>query len=73
MAKRICDRSGFVGYDHEMTKTWDGLMVLKRFSDGPRHPQDFPAKPRVEKPVRDARPEAEDVFLEPGDVTPSDL
>lgn len=55
-----------------MVKQWDGQMVLSRFAET-RQPQDFPAKPRIERPVRNARPEGPDVFLSPGDVTAADL
>lgn len=72
MPKFICDRSGFVGHEGDMVKQWDGQMVLSRFAET-RQPQDFPAKPRIERPVRNARPEGPDVFLSPGDVTAGDL
>lgn len=57
-----CDLSGFVGWDDEMRKTWDGKFVLKQFWES-RHPQDFVRGRKDDQSVPNARPEGEDVFL----------
>ena len=73
--KMICDYSGFVGYNDEMVRTWNGLYVLRRFvgSESQRHPQDFVRAVPDNQLVPNPRPEPADTFLSPGDVTPSDL
>lgn len=71
----ICDFSGFKAWASECVRTWDGLVVIRRFAgeETQRHPQEF-VRGRIERTVvENARPEATDVFLSPGDVTPSDL
>lgn len=68
----ICDRSGFKVRQSDMVTEWNGARVAKRYAER-RHPQDMPAHPRVSPPIREARPEPEDVFLSPGDVTQADL
>lgn len=50
----ICDRTGFKIKRSEAQKEWDGQLVRKESWEA-RHPQDFPAKPRVPSQVREAR------------------
>jgi hypothetical protein len=55
-----------------MRLTWDKLLTHPECYDA-RHPQEL-IKPRREKvSVKDPRPEGQDVFLSPGDVTADDL
>lgn len=70
--KAICDLSGFEFPHTEMVKQWDGAMVAKRFVDK-RNPQDFVRGVPDDQSLPWTRPEAPDVFLQPGDVTPDDL
>jgi hypothetical protein len=68
----ICDRCGRRGYRSKMRLTWDKLLTHPECYDA-RHPQEL-IKPRREKvSVKDPRPEGQDVFLSPGDVTADDL
>lgn len=71
-ANAICDVCGFEFKHSQLRKRWDGAMVCSDDYET-RHPQDFLRAGRVSRPVRNARPEGEDVFLEPGDVTKDDL
>lgn len=60
--RAICDRSGFQCWDDELVTEWNGLRVLRRFSE-PRHPQEF-VRGRVDnQSVPNPRPEGTDVFL----------
>lgn len=68
----ICDECGFKFKRSQLRKRWDGAFVCSDDWE-PRQPQDLLRAGRVSRPVRDARPEGEDVFLEPGDVTREDL
>lgn len=68
----ICDLSGFKCKASETVRRWDGLRVLKRFSEE-RQPQDFVRGVRDDPSVPWARPEQTDTFLAVGDVTPGDL
>lgn len=68
----ICDISGFKCKASETVLRWDGLRVLKRFSEE-RQPQDFVRGVKDNPSVPWVRPEQADVFLDPGDVTPGDL
>ncbi len=68
----ICDFSGFKYPLSEAVKNWDGHLVHHRFADR-RNPQDFLRTPPDRQMLPVARPEAPDVFLSPGDVTPEDL
>lgn len=68
----ICDLSGFKCRASETVLRWDGLRVLRRFSEE-RHPQDFVRGVKDDQSVPWARPEGPDSFLEPGDVTAEDL
>lgn len=67
-----CDLSGFDCKASETVLRWDGLRVLRRFSEE-RHPQDFVRGVRDNPAVPWTRPEQPDTFLEPGDVTPESL
>lgn len=71
----IDDWTGFREWRSECVKTWDGFLVHRRHigQEQQRHPQDL-IKPVMEDVhVPDARPEGEDVFLTPGQVTAADL
>ena len=71
-ALAICDSCGMRFYLSELKKDWRGFMVCKKDYE-PRHPQDS-VRPRNDRiTVPNARPQVDDVFLEPGDVTPEDL
>lgn len=71
----ICDRSGFKVWASECVKTWDGLRVHRRFvgDEQQRHPQDLVRGVPDRQAVAWTRPEATDVFLSAGSVTPADL
>lgn len=68
----ICDRCGFKRKSYEMKAEWDGLMVCRECWE-PRQPQDFVRGVEDNQTVPWTRPEAPDVFLNPGDVKRSDL
>jgi len=68
----ICDECGFKFKLSQLRKRWDGAMVCSEDWE-PRHPQDRLRAGRASRPVRNARPEGDDAFLEPGDVTRDDL
>lgn len=68
----ICDASGFKVWASETVIQWDNARVLRRFAE-PRQPQDFVRGVKDDQRVPNPRPEAADVFLNPGDVTPDDL
>lgn len=71
--KAICDRCGFVFEHAQLRREWTGLMVCQDDFDR-RHPQEFVRGVRDSQGIRpNMRPEPEDVFLNPGDVTPDDL
>lgn len=67
----ICDRSGRKVWASETVLQWNGLRVLRRFSDQ-QHPQEFASAVRESASVRDPRPEAADNFLS-APVLPGDL
>lgn len=67
-----CARSGQKALRSQCVKEWTGHIVKKEFAE-PRHPLDRQFVPRTERPVHDARPPGDDVFLEPGDITAADL
>lgn len=73
--RRICDFSGFKVWNSECVRTWNGLVVHRRFvgSETQRHPQEFVRGVRDDQSVPNPRPEPADTFLAPGDVTPGDL
>lgn len=68
----ICDVCGFQFKASETRMRWDNARVCTKDWE-PRHPQDFVRGRRDRQAVRNARPVAPDVFLEPGDVTEDDL
>ena len=68
----ICAHSGFKIRRSEARKTWDGLLVHRRFWD-PRHPLDTIRSKRDKQTVADPRPEQADRFLDTNEVTASDL
>lgn len=68
----ICDRSGFKVWASDTVMEWTGLRVDKRFVDK-RNPQDFLRGVKESCPPKNTRPEPEDTFLSPGDVTQDDL
>lgn len=67
----ICDRSGEKVLRSECVKEWNGFIVKREYSES-RHPLDFQKPPRAERAVKYTRP-TNDIFLNPGDVTPNDL
>lgn len=73
--RAICDASGFEFWASELVLTWDGRRVHRRFvgEETSRHPQDLLRSKPDDQSVPWSRPEREDVFLSPGDVTPDDL
>lgn len=71
-ALAICDSCGFRFHLSELKKDWRGFMVCNKDYE-PRHPQDTIQTKKEKIVVKDARPEQEDRFLEPGDVTAEDL
>ena len=68
----ICDLSGFKCKASETVLRWDGLRVLRRFSEE-RHPQDFVRGVKDNSSVPWARPEQADTFIAVGAVTPGSL
>lgn len=68
----ICDRCGFERALSSLKEEWTGLKVCKDCWD-PRHPQDFVRGVRDDQSVPNPRPEPNDVFIGPGDVSPDDL
>lgn len=66
-----CDLSGFKCKASETVLRWDGLRVLRRFSEE-RQPQDFIRGVKDNPAVPWTRPEGEDVFITTP-VTPGDL
>ena len=73
--KQICDQCGTWGYNDEMVKSWDNLVVHRVGCwDGPRNPQDYRVRPMRDKQiVRDARPEANTTPTVLETVTPSSV
>ena len=67
----ICDLSGFKCKASETVLRWDGLRVLRRFSEE-RQPQDFVRGVKDDPTVPWNRSEQPDVFLT-APVTPGDL
>ena len=70
--RAICDLSGFEFPLSELVKTWDGYLAHPRWADANRHPQDYVTGRRESAPPY-TRPEAPDVFLSAGEVTPANL
>lgn len=54
----ICDFSGASFPKSQMRKMWNGLIVHKKYWE-PRHPNDFPVKPRSIKNSGEERPRQE--------------
>jgi len=56
---QCCDICGMKGYNTEMVKTWDNLIVHRGTCfDGPRPVQDYRVRPKADRQtVRDPRPE----------------
>lgn len=64
----ICDRCGFKFKSSELRKDWQGLMVCKHDFET-RHPQDFlRVKPEKIAPSW-ARPQPDEIFLQPTSCT----
>lgn len=73
----ICDRCGFKYKSNQLSKEWNGLRTCRGAGTNQcfeeRHPQDLVrGRADRQKPAW-TRPEGDDVFLSPGDVTPDDL
>lgn len=68
----ICGLSGFKCKASETVLRWDGLRVLRRFSEE-RQPQDFVRGVKDNSTVPWARPEQADTFVAVGAVTPGSL
>jgi hypothetical protein len=68
----ICDVCGKRGYRSQMKMTWNNLLSHSECFD-PRHPQETIQVRKDRISVTDPRPEGQDVFLSPGDVTRDDL
>lgn len=71
-ALAICDRCGFQYYLSQLQEEWTGNKVCSSCFEE-RHPQDFVRGVPERIAVQGARPPAEDVFVDPGDITASDL
>ena len=67
----ICDLSGFECKASETVLRWDGLRVLRRFSEE-RQPQDFVRGVKDNPSVPWTRPETPDAFITTP-VRPEDL
>ena len=68
----VCDIDGKVYHSEKKRKMWNGLIVCPDCWN-PREAQDF-VRGREDKQVVDnPRPEATDVFVNPGDVTADSL
>lgn len=67
----VCDRSGFNGWASETVIEWNGLRVLRRFSEQ-RHPQDFVRAIPDNQSVQNPRPVQPDTFITTP-VRPEDL
>lgn len=68
----ICDECGRKFKRSETRLRWDNALVCPRDWE-PRHPLDFIQPGRTTRPVLDARPQTENTFVNPGDVTRDDL
>jgi len=70
----ICDICGFRRYASECQLNWKKQFVCSDTCYEEKHPQYTEPKSLHEKQIVPIhRPEGEDVFLSPGDVTPDDL
>jgi len=68
----ICDFSGFKAKSTDCKYMWNGLFVLKEFWEA-RQPLDYIKGIPDDQSPNVSRPGGPDVFLSPGEVTPSDL
>lgn len=68
----ICDRCGSRAYLSELQEEYTGLMVHS-FCFDEQHPQELAPPPRIEQPIRNARPEPTDSFLDEMEITRDDL
>jgi hypothetical protein len=59
----ICDRCGFKKLRTECRKEWTGLLVCSDTCWEPKHPQLTIKGKKDMQAVRDARPEADDIYL----------
>lgn len=73
----LCQRCGFKYKSGQLRKEWTGLHVCTGRGTNDcweeRHPQDFVRGKTDRQAPPWSSPEPEDVFLDPGDVTPDDL
>lgn len=71
----VCDYSGMNCWASETVQTWNGYRVHRRFvgQEQQRHPQDLVRGKPDNQSVPWTRPVVADVYLSPGDVTPSSL
>lgn len=73
----ICDRCGFKYKSGQLRHEWTGLRVCSGGGTNDcfeeRHPQDFVKGKADRQSPSWVRPEAEDVFVNPGDITADDL
>lgn len=67
----ICDVCGFKYKASELRRRWDGVMVCPQDWE-PRHPQDFVRGVQDNRQLPFTRPEGEDSFVDPGDVSAED-
>lgn len=68
----ICDICGMRKMGSELRKDYRGLMVCKDDYET-RHPQETLKVKKDRISVSNPRPQGEDRFLQPGEVTPEDL
>lgn len=68
----ICDVCGWKMKQSQLRKRWDGAMVCDKDFEH-RHPQDSLKAIPEKNNIRDARPQPEPRFLQPGEVTADDL
>ena len=73
----LCDRCGFRYHSPQLRREWNGLRTCSGGGTNncfeERQPQDFVKGRKDQQSPKWTRPEADDVFLAPGDVTPDDL
>jgi hypothetical protein len=70
--RAICDRCGFEYPASKLKLEWTGLRVCSADFER-RHPQEFVRGRADNQTVPWSRPEPEDVFLTPNQVTADDL
>lgn len=73
----ICDRCGCKYKSSQIREEWTGLRVCSGAGTNDcfeeRHPQEYVRGKRDNQKPAWTRPEAADVFVSPGDITPEDL